>query len=189
MNNFKSSYFQKEHNNHKIEIHYKQIELKKEELMPYLQADKFKDYCKNGCPNYAKKWTCPPHCPSFETYAQNYSKATIYLFYTSPHQFTQAEDKAQEAYDFIKEELQTYLRKREPSDGKLIGANSCEICKTCKLVSRKECHLPEKKRYNLVAFGFHVSQIMTDLFQHELQWAKPNQIPDFVSSVGALLQK
>jgi predicted metal-binding protein len=189
MKNYETGSLEKQLNNTQITIHYKHIELKTIDILSYLNPKEFNAYCKNGCPNHSQKWTCPPNCPSFENYAKDYSKISLYLFYTSPNQLKKVENKALSAYNFIKEELQSYLRQIEPSDGKMIAANSCEICKTCGLVSGKECHIPEKMRYNLVAFGFNVSQIMTDLFQHELKWATKDQIPDFVSSVGAILKK
>lgn len=189
MNNYQIGSLTKQHNNTQICIHYKQVELNKVDILPYLNPSEFNTYCKNGCPNHSQKWTCPPNCPSFENYAKDYSKISLLLFFTSPNQLKEVEDKALHAYNFIKEELQSYLREIEPDNGKLIAANSCEICKTCRLVSGKKCHIPDEIRYNLVAFGFNVSQIMTDLFQHELKWANKNQIPDFVSSVGAILKK
>lgn len=189
MKNCNTGSFEKIHNNTPVIVHFKHIELKTTEILSYLNPTKFNSYCKSGCPNYSQKWTCPPNCPSFTTYAQEYPIISLYLFYTSPHQIKDKKDKAMQAYNFIKEELQSYLRETEPTNGKMIAANSCEMCKTCKLVSGEKCHIPEKIRYNLVAFGFNVSQIITDLFQHKLEWATKDQIPKFVSSLGAILKK
>ena len=189
MKNYKTGYLEKQLNNTPITIHFKHIELKTTEILSYLNPTEFNSYCKKGCPNYSQKWTCPPNCPSFTIYAQEYPIVSLYLFYTSPHQIKNGENKAIHAYNFIKEELQFYLREIEPTNGKMIAANSCEICQTCKLVSGEKCHIPEQMRYNLVAFGFNLSLIMTDLFQHELEWATKDQIPKFVSCVGAILKK
>ncbi|MFA9370811.1 MAG: DUF2284 domain-containing protein [Labilibaculum antarcticum] len=189
MNTYQTGSFTKQLNNTQITIHYKQLEINTIEILSYLNPTEFNAYCKNGCPNHSQKWTCPPNCPSFENYAKDYSKISLYLFYTSPNQLKEVEDKALCAYNFLKEELQSYLRQIEPENGKMIAANSCELCTTCGLVLGKGCHIPDKMRYNLVAFGFNVSKIMTDLFQHELKWASKDQIPDFVSSVGAVLKK
>ncbi|PKQ63136.1 hypothetical protein BZG02_10260 [Labilibaculum filiforme] len=190
MINYQTGSLLKKYHNIPITIHFKQVKLKIKELKPYLNPKKFNTYCE-ACPNHSQKWTCPPNCPPFDDYAKDYSHITLYLFYTSPNQFEKAKnkDKALDAYNFIKEELQNYLREVEPSTGKMIAANSCELCKTCGLVDEKECYMPNKMRYNLVAFGFNVNQLMTDLFQHELQWATKNQTPNFVSSVGAILKK
>nr|WP_320118802.1 hypothetical protein [uncultured Marinifilum sp.] len=49
--------------------------------------------------------------------------------------------------------------------------------------------MPEKIRYNLVAFGFNVSAIMNDLFQYELKWLDKDKTPDYISSLAAMLQK
>lgn len=177
-------------NSNTIQIKCKQVEIEIDKILPYLNPKKFNSYCKDGCPNHSQKWTCPPNCPSFENYSKEFSMISLFLFYTEPSQFPniESEERALQAYNFIKEELQKYLREIEPTNGKMIAANSCEICKTCGIVSGNKCHIPEKMRYNLVAFGFNVGKIMSELFQHELQWAEKNQLPEFVSSVGAILK-
>jgi len=186
---YKTNCFEKELNNNSLTIHSKKVVIPTHEILSYLDPLKFNAYCKNGCPNYSQKWTCPPNCPPFEVYAKDFSHISLYLFYTSPHQLKDVdeENKALHAYEFIKEELQAFLRKIEPADGKMVAANSCELCKTCGIVLGKDCYIPERIRYNLVAFGFNVSKIMTDLFQHELKWAGKNHVPEFVSSIGAIL--
>jgi len=177
--------------NKEIRIQLKQLNLNTNDVLAYLSPEEFNSYCKKGCPNYNQKWTCPPHCPSFINYTENYPKISLYLFYTSPKQFDfiKREDRALEAYNFIKEELQAFLHEIEPLNGKMIAANSCEICINCALIKGEKCHIPGKIRYNLVAFGFNVSKIMSDLFHHEIKWAGKNEIPEYVSSVGAILKK
>ena len=189
MNNQQIGSFEKTLPNTAVKIHYKQIKLNKEHLSKYLNPNLFNSYCKNGCPNHSQKWTCPPFCPPFEEYSKNHTSISLYLLYTSPKQFIQFDekDRSLSAYNFIKEELQSFLRKKELPNEKMIAANSCEFCKTCKVAEGKACHIPEKIRYNLVAFGFDVSAIMTDLFQHKIEWAKENKVPNMVSSVGAIL--
>lgn len=175
--------------NTSVTIHYKQIELKIKDIFEYLNPSEFNYYCKNGCSNHSQKWTCPPHCPPFEEYAKNHSIITLYLFYTSPHQFIELKekDRSLSAYNFVKEELQSFLREKELPNEKMIAANSCELCETCKVSINKPCHIPDQIRYNLVAFGFNVSAIMSDIFEHEIEWAKENKVPNIVSSVGAIL--
>lgn len=181
--------FKKKLDNTIVTIHYKQIKVSKEAILAYLKPREFNAYCENACPNHAQKWTCPPNCPPFEEYAKNYASISLYLFYTSPKQLLQIteKDRALRAYDFIKEELQSFLKKQELASEKMIAANSCEICPICKLTQGKACHIPEKIRYNLVAFGFNVNAIMKDLLQHQIEWAKENKVPDTISSLGAIL--
>ncbi len=177
--------------NQKIEITRKVLEIRKSEILPFLNKEEFNSHCRNACPNHNSKWTCPPNCPNFEDYSKSYSKIQLFLFVTSTKQFDflPQEECSLEAYNFTKEELQNYLRINEPLDGKIIAANSCEICATCSIIKGKPCYFPDKMRYNLVAFGFNVGKILTDLFQHELKWSTENIIPEYVSSVGAILKK
>lgn len=183
--------FEKDYENRSVTIHSKQMEVPIEKIIPYLNPEEFNAYCKNGCPNHATKWTCPPHCPTFENYSKDYSSISLHLFYihTKEFEFLAPEIRAAQAYQFIKENLQEHLKIRESKNKLMIAANSCELCSQCNLVLGGKCHKPEDIRYNLTAFGFNVSGIMSDLLGHKLQWATENKIPELVSSVGAILIK
>ncbi|RXQ93938.1 hypothetical protein EO244_10195 [Ancylomarina salipaludis] len=174
-----------------IQIQTKEIELPIEAILPYLNPEEFNAYCQTGCENFSKKWTCPPHCPSFTAYAADHTHIKLILYKTNCDQFSfiDSEERVLTAYNFAKDLLQQNLRKAEAETERFIGPNSCEICTICKAASADACHLPHLIRYNLVAFGFNVSKIMEDLFQHQLEWAKAGQVPKHVSSVGAILLK
>jgi len=174
-----------------IQIQTQEIELPIVAILPYLNPEEFNAYCQTGCENFSKKWTCPPHCPSFMTYAADHTHIKLILYKTDCNQFSfiNSEERALTAYNFVKDLLQQNLRKAEAEAERFIGPNSCEICTICKAASANACHLPHLIRYNLVAFGFNVSKIMEDLFQHQLEWAKAGQVPKHVSSVGAILLK
>lgn len=174
-----------------IQIESKEIELPIEAILPYLNPEEFNAYCQTGCENYANKWTCPPHCPPFMEYAADYTHIKLILYKTDCDQFAfiESEKRALTAYNFAKDLLQNKLRKREAEQERFIGPNSCEICTVCKAVQADTCHLPHLIRYNLVAFGFNVTKLMENLFQHKLEWAKAGQVPNHVSSVGAILFK
>ncbi|MGQ1909024.1 DUF2284 domain-containing protein [Marinifilum sp. RC60d5] len=174
-----------------ITIEHKQLQIPTNEILTYLQPDKFNSLCKEGCSNFNKKWTCPPNCPPFTEYAKNFSQINLHLFYTRTDQFNfiEAKNRGLKAYNFIKEELQSYLHDIESENNIMIAANSCEICSPCALASGKNCPMPEKIRYNLVAFGFNVNAIMNDLFQYELKWLDKDKAPDYISSLAAILQK
>ena len=172
-----------------IQIQTKEIELPLEAILPYWNPKEFNAYCQTGCENFSKKWTCPPHCPPFMEYAANHTHIKLILYLTHCDQFTfiESEERALTAYNFAKDLLQKNLRNAEAE--RFIGPNSCEICTICKATLADACHLPHLIRYNLVAFGFNVTKIMKDLFQHELEWTKAGQVPNHVSSVGAILFK
>ena len=176
--------------NRKIEIHCKELVIPITQILSYLDKNQFNSYCKKGCPNFKEKWTCPPNCPDFKEYSKSFKEIHLFLFNTSIGQFSflPIENRSLEAYNFIKEELQSFLRDNEPKNGRMIAANSCEICSPCALSLGKKCYFPGKIRYNLVAFGFNVGSIMTELFQHQLQWSSEGENPEYVSSVGAILK-
>ena len=174
-----------------IQIESKEIELPIAAILPYLNPEEFNAYCQTGCENFSKKWTCPPHCPPFKEYAAEHTHIKLILYKTDCDQFSfiESEDRALRAYNFAKDLLQENLRKSESESQRFIGPNSCEICPICKAAQADACHLPHLIRYNLVAFGFNVTKIMEELFQHQLEWAKAGEVPNQVSSVGAVLLK
>ncbi len=177
--------------NKSIQIESEKIELTIESILLYLNPEEFNTYCQTGCENYSTKWTCPPHCPSFMEYAAGYTHIQLILYKTDCDQFAfiEAKERANTSYSFTKNLLQKNLRDSESKAERFIGPNSCEICPTCEAVTSNPCHLPHLIRYNLVAFGFNVTKIMEDLFNHQLEWAKAGQIPNHISSVGAVLIK
>ncbi|MUP16533.1 hypothetical protein DWB61_15525 [Ancylomarina euxinus] len=174
-----------------IQIQTKEIELPLEAILPYWNPEEFNAHCQTGCENFSKKWTCPPHCPTFMEYAADHTHIKLILYKTDCDQFSfiESNERALTAYNFAKDLLQKNLRNAEAETERFIGPNSCEICTICKAAQADACHLPHLIRYNLVAFGFNVTQIMEDLFQHKLEWAKAEQVPNHVSSVGAILFK
>ncbi len=174
-----------------IQIENKEIELPIKAILPYLKPEEFNAYCQTGCENFSKKWTCPPHCPPFMDYAGDHTHIKLILYKSDCNQFNfiAEEERALTAYNFAKDLLQENLRNAEAATERFIGPNSCEICTVCKAASANACHLPHLIRYNLVAFGFNVTKIMEDLFKHKLEWAKAGQVPNHVSSVGAILFK
>ncbi|MFA8433136.1 MAG: DUF2284 domain-containing protein [Marinifilaceae bacterium] len=181
---------QKQYKSGEIEIQVKIQQLPTSDLYPFLDPQRFNSYCREGCPNHSKKWTCPPYCPPFEEYSQYNPFTCLILFCCKVNQFPQAEgkDRSLEVYNFTKETLQAWLREQETkTGGKMIAANSCEICKTCSVEHNNPCHFPDQHRYNLVAFGFNVNSILETYFDHKIQWSEANKEPEYVTSVGALL--
>lgn len=174
-----------------VQIESKELKLPIAKILPFLNPKEFNAYCKKGCENYSTKWTCPPHCPPFIDYAANYTHIKLILYKTNCNQFDniKEEERATITYNFTKDLLQNNLRNSETNQECFIGPNSCEICSICKASQAEACHLPHMIRYNLVAFGFNVSKIMKELFKHELEWSKEGHLPNYVSSVAAILLK
>nr|WP_320118803.1 DUF2284 domain-containing protein [uncultured Marinifilum sp.] len=130
-----------------ILIEHKQLEIPTSEILTYLQPERFNSFCKEGCSNFNKKWTCPPNCPSFTEYTKVFPKITLHLFYTRTNQFdfVEAKNRGLEAYNFIKEELQSYLHNIESKNSIMIAANSCEMCSPCAIALGKNFVLCLKK--------------------------------------------
>lgn len=172
-----------------ITISVKSQKFRTEDILTYLEPDRFNKYCKEGCPNYEKRWSCPPYCPDFITYAKNFSHIELYLFYTETKQY-QIENNTSplSAYNFVGEKLQEWLNEKENHlGGVMITSNSCEICNICALTNQNRCHNPRQMRYNLTAFGFNIDRITKEVFSHTLQWSNNKQRAKHASSVGAIL--
>ena len=72
----------------KIEIRVVGNTITSQELIKFVDKEKFSDLCKNGCPTYDKKWACPPYSPSYNKYTQFYSHAMIICFFSDMGQFS-----------------------------------------------------------------------------------------------------
>ena len=52
-------------------------------LIKYFEGERLAEACKKGCPNYGKKWSCPPLASPFLNIVKNYSHAVMLVFSTA----------------------------------------------------------------------------------------------------------
>ncbi|HBF37380.1 MAG TPA: hypothetical protein DDW50_08680 [Firmicutes bacterium] len=163
-----------------------------QELIKFLDKEKFSELCKSGCPTYDKKWACPPYSPSYDQYAKLYSKAMLVCFFCTMDQFGYIKNdylKIKAANSILKSRMDKFMRNLETElGGEFLSNGSCRICKPCSCKNKEGgCKNPTKRRYSMEAVGLDVGKISEDILEHKLFWYGKNRLPLYTSVVSCLL--
>ena len=177
----------------KIIINTKATFVDRANLIEYENPLLFSTLCKEGCPNYEKKWACPPYSPTFSRYSIDYSRAILVVFYCYLDQFyyTKTEYmRIKASNSILKSRMDKFMRSLEEQvGGKMISNGSCRLCKPCTLkggtISR--CKKPDQMRFSMEALGLDVGGISRDYLKHDLLWYKDKKAPLYSSVVSALI--
>lgn len=160
-------------------------------LHKFENKELFNNMCKGGCPNYKKKWSCPPYSPKFSSYSENYKYALIVLMSCDLEQFNYIKTeymKVKASHSILKSRMDNLMRSLENDfDGLMISSGSCKLCKPCNCKQSLTCKKPNLKRYSMEALGLDVGTVSLDLFKHELLWYKNKKAPSYSSILSCLL--
>lgn len=161
-----------------------------ESLSIMTDKTKFDAMCFSGCPNYKKKWSCPPFAPSYLNFSANWKYLYIWLIQIKMYQFGYINNdylKIKAANNILKSKADKYIRKMASRYGKYISTGSCRLCRPCKCKSGQPCANPESKTYSYEAMGIDVSALVERYFKNKLLWYKRGQLPEYTSIVCGLL--
>jgi predicted metal-binding protein len=156
----------------------------------YVNKAKFGKSCANGCPNYARKWSCPPFSPSFRKFAAGWNRLFVLYMRINMNQFAYIKNsylKIKAANSILKSRADRFLRKMGEQYGRFISAGSCRLCKPCKCKTNVSCAHPDKMTYSFEALGLDVSALVNRCFREPLLWYKPHKLPAYTSVVCGLL--
>jgi predicted metal-binding protein len=156
----------------------------------YVDKAKFSKLCANGCPNYARKWSCPPFSPSFQKFSTGWESLFVLYMRIDIAQFAYIKNnylKIKAANSILKSRADRFLRKMAEQYGSFISTGSCRLCKPCKCKTNEPCAHPEKMTYSFEALGLDVSALVNRCFQEPLLWYKPHSLPAYTSVVCGLL--
>jgi len=151
---------------------------------------KFDTMCEEGCPNYRKKWACPPFSPTFHEYSANLKYTHIAFLSMQLNQFDYIRNdylKLKAANSILKSKADRILRKLSCDYGKYVSSGSCRLCKPCKCKLGEACMFPEKMAYSFEALGVDVNALIEDYFNSELLWYKKGYLPEYTSVVCGIL--
>jgi predicted metal-binding protein len=166
------------------------VEIAPQLLGDYINKEHFDGLCKQGCPNYGKKWSCPPLAPGYMDYTKNWKKLFILYMQISIDQFDYIKSdylKVKAANIILKSRADKFLRKMAMQYGNYISTGSCRLCKPCKCKIGVSCAHPTIMTYSFEALGVDVSQIVEKYFSRVLLWYKPHNLPAYTSVVSGLL--
>ncbi len=159
-------------------------------LEKFVNKQYFNKLCKESCPNYGNKWTCPPYAPDYSQFVTKYEYIYILLLYIELEQLDYIKQdylKVKAANWILKSRIDKALRASLNENEFYISAGSCRLCKSCKKKVGEPCIHPELRTYSFEALGINVSLLTTNLFQKDLLWYKPRELPKYTSVVAGLL--
>jgi len=151
---------------------------------------KFDAMCVSGCPNYKRKWSCPPFAPTYQHFAEGWKYQYICYMQIETNQFMYIKSdylKIKAANNILKSKADKYFRKIASKYGKYISTGSCRLCKPCKCKIGQPCANPETKTYSYEALGIDVGTLVELYFKSKLLWYKRGQLPEYTSIVCGLL--
>ena len=152
--------------------------------------------CCRGCPDYEKRWSCPPGTPQTRTYFAPFSRAYLIgvkVVYTDacralskrPELLEPVRQRTYGAVKKIVHELMLQLETCVPGSVS-IAAGRCEQCETCTRVLGTPCVKPERMRYSFSAFRFDLSKIAEQELGMPLLWSMDG-LPEYNVALTALL--
>jgi predicted metal-binding protein len=161
-----------------------------DELINLQDKQKFDTMCVSGCPNYERKWSCPPFSPTYSNYAASWKYLYIWLMQIKMKQFSYIKSdylKIKVANNILKSRADKYLREISLKYGKYISTGSCRLCKPCKRKIGQPCAYSEVKTYSYEAMGIDVNALVERYFTNKLLWYKRGLLPEYTSIVCGLL--
>lgn len=134
----------------------------------YLDIERFLLCCKD-CPNYGKKYTCPPHAFNVRDFWLGFSELEIWALVLEGNQ------NYEEAESLLMDEL-LQLEAQTPGSVCLSAGNAG--------ISEKD-----RMRYSIESLGGNVDTICRDLLGITLEWGKKGELPANITLVAGLLRK
>ncbi len=165
-------------------------------LEEYIDIPQFLQLCK-ACPNYNRKWSCPPYDFKPEDYWNKYAK--MHVIGTKILFDEETIDKKHSTEEInnivttvIKKEqsllLDEILVLEEKYPGSIgLAAGSCSICENCARPDSNACNHADKLRYSIESLGGNVDKTVKKLLGLELQWMREGNLPEYFLLVSAIL--
>ncbi len=176
--------------NRTIEIKANGALVKSDCLKQYVDI-KTVEACRNGCPNYGKKWSCPPYSKDFGRIYKKYQNAFVLSMYTDMESYLDIKNKylAMKAANVtLKTGVEKAARQLEKQlNGYALLSGSCRLCKACNCKSNKPCKHPKEMRYSMEATHLDVNRLSKEVLAHPLLWYSNKTLPEYTSTVSMVL--
>ena len=136
-----------------------------------------RDMCKNGCQQYARRWSCPPGCGSLNELREmicHYKKGILVQTVTELEDefdwdgMIKAQNRHQEHFHLFLEKLCAFNPEFLP-----LGTGCCMICKTCSYPDAP-CRFPQKRISSMEACGMVALEVCRQ--NHLKYYYGPNTI-------------
>ena len=157
-------------------------------LNKYYQKEFIKKACEEGCPNYGKKWSCPPFSKPYYELMDGYNKAVLISLSTNMNSYVDIKNKytaIKAANVTLKNLVEKVARKIEMEmGGYALLSGSCRFCRPCACKINQKCKHPDKMRYSIEATYLNVQAICKELLDFELLWYEKKRLPQYTSTVS-----
>lgn len=160
-------------------------------LEHYYQREVLEQACKEGCPNYGNKWSCPPFSHPYKNIMGKYRKAVLICMSADMEQYLDIKNKylaVKAANVTLKNSVEKMARRIETEvNGYALLSGSCRLCKPCACKKHQKCRHPDKMRYSIEAVYLNVQNMCRDLLDFELLWYSNKTLPLYTSTVSLVL--
>jgi predicted metal-binding protein len=145
-----------------------------------VHAPSYKDNCSH-CPTRGRNFACPPHSPTFESYASDVESLRV-ICVRRP---IKGPDAARAAFAEARKLLFAELDEWRARGSRVLGSGECLACETCAAsVGGDACVDPQMRTYSLESLGVNVSALVQSALGLRLEW----EMRRFVCSVGAVCE-
>lgn len=145
--------------------------------------------CCQQCPNYGKRWGCPPFDHDTLQDLLPYNKVMIIGVKITPHD---SRTPIEQVYDLMRPELermnQRLLSMEREKNGLAFGfVGKCPYCNgmPCARSEGRPCRHPDVVRPSLEAYGFDIGKTTTELLGIDIQWGGKH-VPKYLTLVCGL---
>ena len=155
----------------------------------YRDTERFESLCRS-CPNYGRRWGCPPLADSPYPDIARYPSIDIHLLKIAVPVSSGDSKILTEIIDRHRRDYEPLLLTSEKElDGfAVLFTGQCRHCgdTTCARTAGKACRHPDIVRPSLEALGFDLTRIASDLFGTPIQWASNGLLPPYLTLVGGV---
>ncbi|HUJ68543.1 MAG TPA: DUF2284 domain-containing protein [Syntrophorhabdales bacterium] len=156
-------------------------------LARFEYGDRYKHLCE-PCPEYGKRFSCPPHSPYFPQFVEGTRRARIICVRFHARDFGHLATDERYLTHFFRRAgkvlvgLLLDFRKK----GRLIaGSGPCLLCPRCAAEEgQKRCSRPDGPVYSLESLGVNVADLCKKAFDIDLEWHSGRE--RHVCAVGAV---
>jgi len=144
-----------------------------------------------ACPNYGRRWGCPPFVPGEFADPVSFEKVGIILIKADLAAGTPADaDTLQSIIGPVKADSERLLLKTEKAGDGLAAlfTGKCSLCpgQRCARESGQACRHPESVRPSLEALGFDLGRTSSEIFGIGMQWCKNGHAPQYLTLIGGI---
>lgn len=159
-------------------------------LNKFYQQEKIARACKEGCPNYGKKWSCPPFSKPYYELMDGYGRIALVSLSANMDGYLDIKNKytaIKAANVTLKNIVEKVAREVETkTNGCALLSGSCRRCRPCACKSHQKCKHPDKMRYSMEAAYLNVQEMCRELLGFELLWYEKKILPQYTSTVSLI---